>query len=127
MMKKSLIIIGMFLYISILITGLPFQINTNPIGNNSNFSLDTTNLFVYAQVDGDKGETVAIKVIAVAIKVIAVAIKVSLTQMMEAKKIPKIALQISLIAKMMTQMENPHFLQTNHQVYQMRYWITNHQ
>ncbi len=57
MMKKSLIIIGTFLYISILINGLPFQINTNPSGNNSNFSLDTTNLFVYAQVDGDKGES----------------------------------------------------------------------
>ncbi len=55
MMKKSLIIIGTFLYICILLTGVPFQINTNHIGNNSNFSLDTINLFVYAQVDGDKG------------------------------------------------------------------------
>ena len=57
MMKKSLIIIGTFLYISILITGLPFQINTNPIGNNSNSSLDTINQFVYAQVDGDNGDS----------------------------------------------------------------------
>ena len=57
MMKKSLIIIGTFLYISILITGLPFQINTDHIGNNSKFSLDTTNLFVYAQEDGDKGDS----------------------------------------------------------------------
>ncbi|MGZ5551348.1 MAG: hypothetical protein ACXWE7_11240, partial [Nitrososphaeraceae archaeon] len=57
MMKKSLIIIGTFLYISILITGLPFQINTNPIGNNFNFSLDTINQFVYAQVDDDKGDS----------------------------------------------------------------------
>ncbi|MGI9010955.1 MAG: hypothetical protein ACR2F1_07195, partial [Nitrososphaeraceae archaeon] len=56
-MKKSLIIISTFLYISILITGLPFQINTNPFGNNSNFSLDTINQIVYAQVDGDKGDS----------------------------------------------------------------------
>jgi hypothetical protein len=40
---------------SILITGLPFQINTNSIGNNSNFTLDTINQMVYAQVDADEG------------------------------------------------------------------------
>jgi hypothetical protein len=40
---------------SILITGFPFQINTNSIGNNSSFTLDTINQMVYAQVDGDEG------------------------------------------------------------------------
>ena len=56
-MKKSLIIIGLFLYFSILITGSPFEKNINSSGNNPFFSLENVSQFVYAQAGGsDKSD-----------------------------------------------------------------------
>ena len=54
-MKKSLIIIGLFLYFSILITVSPFEKNINSSGNNLLFSQDVSQ-FVYAQGGGDKSD-----------------------------------------------------------------------
>ena len=55
MMKKSLIIIGLFLYFSILITVSPFEKNINSSGNNPLFSQNVSQ-FVYAQAGGDKSD-----------------------------------------------------------------------
>src|SRR5688572_3726470 len=52
MLKKSLIMISIFLYLSILITGSPFKIDISSYGNNPFFSLDNVNQFVYAQQGG---------------------------------------------------------------------------
>ena len=52
MLKKSLIIISIFLYLSILTTGSPFKIDISSYGNNPFFSLDNVNQFVYAQQGG---------------------------------------------------------------------------
>ena len=52
MLKKSLIIISIFLYLSILTTGSPFKIDISSYGNNPFFSLHNVNQFVYAQQDG---------------------------------------------------------------------------
>ena len=76
-MNNSLIIIGTFFLINILIIGAPSQINAYPLGDNSKLSIDTLNQLLDLQVEvAIKVIAVAIKVIAVAIKVIAVAIKV---------------------------------------------------
>ncbi|MGH9982031.1 MAG: hypothetical protein ACRD6U_10820 [Nitrososphaeraceae archaeon] len=52
MLKKSLIIISIFLYLSILTTGSPFKIDISSYGNNPFFSLYNVNQFVYAQQGG---------------------------------------------------------------------------
>src|SRR5687768_18487669 len=52
MLKKSLIMISIFLYLSILITGSPLKIDISSYGNNPFFSLDNVNQFVYAQQGG---------------------------------------------------------------------------
>src|SRR5215204_3384000 len=52
MLKKSLIIISIFLYLGILTTGSPFKIDISSYGNNPFFSLYNVNQFVYAQQGG---------------------------------------------------------------------------
>ena len=56
-MKNSLIIIGTFFLISILIIGGPSQINAYPFGDNSKISIDTINQLLDLQVDSDKGDS----------------------------------------------------------------------
>src|ERR671911_421149 len=54
MLKKSLIIISIFLYLSILVTGSPFKVDISYNGNHPFFSLDNVNQFVYAQNGNDE-------------------------------------------------------------------------
>src|SRR5918993_793980 len=54
MLKKSLIIISIFLYLSILVTGSPFKVDISYNGNDPFFSLDNVNQFVYAQNGSDE-------------------------------------------------------------------------
>ena len=54
MLKKSLIILGTFLYFSVLITGSPFKVDIISHGTNPFFSLDHFTQFVYAQSGNDK-------------------------------------------------------------------------
>ena len=54
MLKKSLIIISIFLYLSILVTGSPFKVDISYNGNDPFFSLDNFNQFVYAQNGSDE-------------------------------------------------------------------------
>ncbi len=57
MLKKSLIIISIFLYITVLITGSPFKLDIFSYGTNSFFSLDHFNQIVYAQSGSDKNDS----------------------------------------------------------------------
>ncbi|HYJ02710.1 MAG TPA: hypothetical protein VEW92_10900, partial [Nitrososphaeraceae archaeon] len=57
MIKNSMIIIGTFLLISILIVGAPSQIKAYPFGDNSKLSIDTINQLLDLQVDSDKGDS----------------------------------------------------------------------
>ena len=57
MMKKPLIIIGLFLYFSILITGTPFTIDINSHGNHPFFTLKNVSHLVYAQAGSDKSDS----------------------------------------------------------------------
>src|SRR5918994_1683436 len=54
MLKKSLIILSIFLYLSILVTGSPFKVDISYNGNDPFFSLDNFNQFVYAQNGSDE-------------------------------------------------------------------------
>src|SRR5918993_199413 len=54
MLKKSLIIISIFLYLSILVTGSTFKVDISYNGNHPFFSLDNVNQFVYAQNGNDE-------------------------------------------------------------------------
>src|ERR687897_807075 len=54
MLKKSLIILSIFLYLSILVTGSPFKVDISYNGNDPFFSLDNVNQFVYAQNGSDE-------------------------------------------------------------------------
>jgi hypothetical protein len=56
MLKKSLIILGTFLYFSVLITGSPFKVDIISHETNPFFSLDHFTQFVYAQSDNDKSD-----------------------------------------------------------------------
>jgi hypothetical protein len=53
MIKNSIIIVGTFLLISILILGAPSQINAYPFGDNSKLSIDSINQLLDLQVDRD--------------------------------------------------------------------------
>src|ERR687897_2065641 len=55
MLKKSLIILSIFLYLSILVTGSPFKVDISYNGNDPFFSLDNFNQFVYSK--GGSGES----------------------------------------------------------------------
>jgi hypothetical protein len=57
MLKKSLIIISIFLYITVLITGSPFKLDIFSYGTNSFFSLDHFNQIVYAQSGSDNNDS----------------------------------------------------------------------
>src|ERR687898_366222 len=54
MLKKSLIIISIFLYLSILVTGSPFKVDISYNENDPFFSLDNVNQFAYAQNGSDE-------------------------------------------------------------------------
>ena len=56
-MKNSLIIIGTFFLISILIIVGQSQIKAYPFGDNSKLSIDTINQLLDLQVDSDKGDS----------------------------------------------------------------------
>ena len=56
-MKNSLIIIGTFFLISILIIGAPSQIKAYPFEDNSKISIDTINQLQDLQVDSDKDDS----------------------------------------------------------------------
>src|SRR5687767_11050662 len=57
MMKKPLIIMGLILYFSILITGAPSIIDINSYGNLPFFSLENVSHLVYAQVGSEKSDS----------------------------------------------------------------------
>ncbi|HEX6671896.1 MAG TPA: hypothetical protein VF084_06655 [Nitrososphaeraceae archaeon] len=57
MIKNSIIIIGTFLLISILILGAPSQIKAYPFGDNSKLSIESINQLLDLQVDRDKGDS----------------------------------------------------------------------
>src|SRR5918994_5494932 len=54
MLKKSLIITSIFLFLSILVTGSPFKVDISYNENDPFFSLDNVNQFVYAQNGSDE-------------------------------------------------------------------------
>src|ERR687897_1604333 len=54
MLKKSLIITSIFLFLSILVTGSPFKVDISYNENDPFFSLDNVNQFAYAQNGSDE-------------------------------------------------------------------------
>src|SRR5918995_936577 len=54
MLKKSLIITSIFLFLSILVTGSPFKVDISYNENDPFFSLDNVNQFAYAQSGSDE-------------------------------------------------------------------------